>query len=304
MFELSIIVCTYNREKFLPECLNSVALQQLEKNNFELVIVNNNCTDNTDNICKKFLAQHPELNITYVVEMEQGLSHARNRGIQEANAKYLTFIDDDAIAEVDFASNILTLFENYPDAVACGGKVLAKFEGKVPAWRNRFSDSLYFSHYDPGNRLFKYSGNSYPIGCNMTFRSDFFEKHASFNPELGRKGKSGAGFEEKEVFAKIRALNFDYYYDPNQIVQHQIDIFRTQKPYTTKLSRGLGISMKKMYCQQTISYSCAKAFFIIIAKFFAALILAFGYLFLGKPAVSRQLISFRWLVILGFLSGK
>ncbi len=302
--KLSLIVCTYNREKFLLDCLESVARQQVDKDDFELIMVNNNSSDSTEAICHQFIENHPELNCSYFMESKQGLSHARNRGILEAKGAIITFIDDDAIAEPDFVSNILRFFEQHPEAVACGGKVLAKFETKAPKWRNRFSDSLYFSHYDKGNKPFQYKGNAYPIGCNMSFKAELFDDLVSFDPELGRKGNSGAGFEEKAVFLAIRQKGLPYYYDPSQVVMHQIDDFRCEQPYTTKLSRGLGISHRKMSCINGNFWLCSRAFIIILFKFGAAFVLALGYLLAGKWAVARQLIWFRWLVIKGFLTGK
>lgn len=302
--ELSLVVCTYNREKFLLDCLESVSRQLVDNSRFELILVNNKSTDSTADICANFMEQHTDLNYYYFLEEKQGLSHARNRGIQESKGRIITFIDDDAIAEPDFIQNILEFFTQYPSATACGGKVLAKFETKPPKWRNRFSDSLYFSHYEKGEKLFQYKGNDYPIGCNMSFKADLFNEQVTFDPDLGRKGKSGAGFEEKAVFQTIRDLGLAYFYDPKQVVLHQIDDFRCEKPYTTKLSRGLGISHRKMSCDNGNFVSCMKSFITILFKFGAAIILAIGYLFLGKPAVSKQLIWFRWLVILGFLKKK
>ncbi|MEZ4935384.1 MAG: glycosyltransferase [Saprospiraceae bacterium] len=71
---VSVIICTYNREKFLPDSLDSVAAQQADKNAFELVVVNNNCTDRTDDIVRQFIEKHPDLKVTYVVEMKKDLS--------------------------------------------------------------------------------------------------------------------------------------------------------------------------------------------------------------------------------------
>ncbi len=303
-FDLSLVVCTYNREKFLLDCLDSIASQTLERDRFELIIVNNKSTDSTADICDRFMKKTTELNTFYFLEEKQGLSHARNRGIQEAKGRIITFIDDDAIAQSDFLERILQFFEEYPNATACGGKVLAKFETKAPKWRNKFSDSLYFSHYDKGDQLFQYKGNDYPIGCNMSFKASFYAEDVAFDPNLGRKGKSGAGFEEKAVFQTLRERGLAYYYDPKQVVQHQIDDFRCEKPYTTKLSRGLGISHRKMNCDHGNIWLCLMSFVSIIFKFGASILLAIAYLFLGKPAVSKQLIWFRWLVILGFLTKK
>ncbi len=301
---LSIIICTYNREKFLRDSLESIARQTADLAAYELVIVNNNSTDATDAICRNFLAQHPDLRATYVIEKQQGLSYARNRGIREAQGQFITYIDDDAIAEPEFVERILAFFHEHPEAVAVGGKVLARFESRPPAWNNPYSASLFFSHYDKGDRLFQYNGKGYPIGCNMTFRRDFFDRHGAFDTELGRKGKGGLGGEEKELFGRLIRAGLPYYYDPRQVVHHQIDDFRQEYPYTHKLARGLGYSHRRLYCSHGFSWSCLRALLLILAKLGAAILLATGYLLRGRLAVSRHLIWYRWQVVKGFLVGR
>lgn len=300
MVIVSVIVCTYNREKFLPDCLESIARQTADAASFELLIINNNSTDGTDAICRRFIADHPGLNVRHFIESRQGLSFARNRGIREAQGTYLTYIDDDAVAEPDLVEKIMAFFDSHPDAWATGGRVLARFEAGPPAWINPFSDSLFVSHYDQGSRQFRYRGGGYPIGCNMSFRKSFFEKYGAFDTELGRKGKGGLGGEEKEVFGRLAHHGLPYYYDPEQVVHHQIDAFRTEKPYMTRLARGLGESYQKMYCKNGFSISCLKMFFVLLFKFGGALILAGFYLLKGRAAVSRHLIWFRWMVFKGF----
>ncbi len=299
---LSVCICTYNREKFLPDALESIAGQTASLADYELLIVNNNSTDNTDAICRQFIDRHPGLHVRYLIETRQGLSHARNRGIAEARGRYLTFIDDDAVAKPDFVEQVIRFFKSHPAAVAAGGRVLARFERERPDWFNPYSASLFFSHYDKGDQLFQYEGRGYPIGCNMSFRHDFLEESGGFDTELGRKGKDGIGAEEKAVFARMIEENLPYYYDPSQVVYHQIDEFRTQPPYTRKLARGLGETHHKLYCKDGFSTACIQAHLLMWLKFFAALLLALSYLVQGRPAVSRHLIWYRWTVIKGFLS--
>ncbi len=298
---ISLIICTYNREKFLADSLNSIAAQDAAKEYFELIIVNNNSTDSTDEIVKQFIREHPALSITYVTEMAQGLSHARNRGIREAKGQYVSFIDDDAIAEPDFVSGLLRFFEARPDAVAVGGPILAKYESQAPRWANKYSISMFTGHYVRGDQPFRYTNLDYPRGSNMTMSKAFLEKHELyFDPELGRKGKDGAANEEKELFGAIRRLEGLFYYDPALVVHHQVDDFRLEFPYLVKLSKGLGRSQYITYRQRGW-FHLLIPLAIILFKFGAALVLAIGYLLIGRPAVAWHLLQFRWYVLMGFL---
>ena len=81
---ISIIICTYNREKYIGPLLESIAKNDYPKSEYEILLVDNNCTDNTHSICNMFAQQHADVKFRYVVEPEQGLSAARNKGIKEA----------------------------------------------------------------------------------------------------------------------------------------------------------------------------------------------------------------------------
>ena len=200
---ISFVIATYNREKFLPDCLESLAQQTADRSDYEVVIVDNNSTDGTEEICRRFIDRHPDLDVSYYKEGKQGLSHARNRGIAEANGDLISFIDDDGIAEEGFAEELLRFFRQHPEATAVGGKIIPRFESGPPAWNNPYSSQVFFAHYDRGDDLFEYRGKGYPFGCNMTIRKAFFSAYGDFDTHLGRKGKGGLGGEEKALFERM-----------------------------------------------------------------------------------------------------
>jgi len=104
---VSVIVCTYNREHYIERNLDSLSKQSLSVENYEIIIINNNSTDNTESICKSFIDNHPELQIASFNEHNQGHSYARNKGIQESKGEYLAFIDDDAFVDFYYTKNII-----------------------------------------------------------------------------------------------------------------------------------------------------------------------------------------------------
>ena len=93
---LSVILCTYNRDKYIYNVLKSLAENTLSPDQYEIVLVDNNCTDNTHSECDRFVKDFPEVTFRYFVETNQGLSHARNRGIRESKGDILVYVDDDA----------------------------------------------------------------------------------------------------------------------------------------------------------------------------------------------------------------
>ncbi len=301
---VSVVVCTYNREKFLPDCLRSLAAQQAAPATFEVLIVNNQSTDGTDDIARSFLRDHPHMQIRYMVEKKKGLSHARNRGLSESLGEVVTYIDDDAIATPGFVGHVQRFFAEHPDAAAVGGKVLARFEGPRPEWFNRYSASLFFSHYDPGDQPFRYGASEYPIGCNMSIRRTILQQAGGFDPKLGRKGKGGVGAEEKALFRYLHQEELPCYFDPSQVVYHQIDKERTEPAYTRKLALGLGQTHRLMYCSKGLTWSCLGILLMSLLKFEGALALALGYWIRGKGAVARHLVWYRWMVLKGLLTNS
>lgn len=300
---VSVIVCTFNREAFLPGVLESLARQTADPARYEIVIVNNNSTDGTDRLCRGFIVSHPELNTTYVTELQQGVSHARNRGIAEAKGLLLTYIDDDARATPELVEKVSAFFQRYGDAAAVGGRVLAVFEGDRPGWLNRFSASTFFSHYDRGDRPFRYTRrNGYPFGCNMSFRAEVLRRGDGFDPALGRRGKDAIGGEEKELLCRLIERDAPVYYDPELVVFHRIDQLRTERPYVRRLALGLGQTHRAMYCRSPFSVGCIRQLLLTLMKLAAAAGLALLYLCRGRPEVSRHLLWYRWMVLKGMFA--
>jgi glycosyltransferase involved in cell wall biosynthesis len=81
---ISCIVCTYNRQDFILQCLEALSLQSLAPKEFEVIVVDNRSKDKTAELVRGFIQDHPKVQMAYVLEEEQGLSFARNRGAKTA----------------------------------------------------------------------------------------------------------------------------------------------------------------------------------------------------------------------------
>lgn len=110
----SIIVPLYNKENYINDAISSILNQSYS--NFEVIIVNDGSTDNSK---YKVLAFDDE-RIKLINQENQGVSGARNKGIQFANGKYIAFLDADDKWKKDYLSNIVSLINEYPDAAAYG----------------------------------------------------------------------------------------------------------------------------------------------------------------------------------------
>jgi glycosyltransferase involved in cell wall biosynthesis len=100
---------------------------------FETILVDNNSSDNTKEIAERFTAQNSAPFLRYFFESKQGLSHARNRGIAEAQGEFILFTDDDVSPESDW---LATLYQSMTDndCDGAGGWIGPTWEIPPPKW--------------------------------------------------------------------------------------------------------------------------------------------------------------------------
>ena len=114
MAKLSIIVPMYNTEKYLKKCLTSIAGQSSD---IEVILVDDGSTDNTVAICKEFIAQDNRFNLISIPN--QGVAFARYIGIQNAQGKYLTFVDSDDYIDEAMYDDFIWFMDHNEDVSLC-----------------------------------------------------------------------------------------------------------------------------------------------------------------------------------------
>ncbi|MCQ2218823.1 MAG: glycosyltransferase [Paludibacteraceae bacterium] len=290
---VSFIICTYNRCEYIYKTLQKVAETSCDTNAYEIVVVNNNSTDNTELECTRFQKDYPNVGFNYIIEKNQGLSFARNRGMKESVGELLVFLDDDAYVEKDYLQNLLHHMDSHPDAMAFGGKITPLFEeGTEPQWLSKWTRS-WVSAIDLGAKIKLFKKKQYPIGANMGFRRECITECGEFDTKLGRSGKNMMGGEEKDFFFRIKAQNYNIYYFPDVAVQHIIPQHRTTKEYIRRYATGIGISENIRTKEK--SFLCYTSRIIEEAiKWCATLILWIQFLLCGEKTKGDALVLFRW----------
>jgi len=292
--KLSVIICAYNRELFLAKAVESLVQQDADKNEYEIIVIDNNSKDNSPAIVKALIEKHNDTNILYFLETKQGLSFARNRGIAEARGIYISFIDDDGMAAPDYVRNMLKAFEKYPGFDALGGKILPVYhQGSEPVWMSRYIDGI-VSKVDWGNEFGPFVKHKFPFGCNMAFRRNLFDEVCYFNTDLARS-------DDKFMFLTLREHGRHILYAPDIVVYHNIEATRTTREFVKKVSQHIGKNERVRLKDEPFATRIKKPFEYYF-KFAAAMMLAIGFLFSGKPSKGSYVILVRWWVMTGYYS--
>ncbi|HEY1482576.1 MAG TPA: glycosyltransferase, partial [Candidatus Acidoferrum sp.] len=131
---LTVILCTYNRCRSLPAALQSVAAQQLpDALEWEILVVDNNSTDQTSDVVSEFAQRNPPGRIRYLFEPRQGLSNARNAAIREARGEVIAFMDDDVTVD-PYWLQTLTVSLRAGEYTGAGGRILPPQDFQPPRW--------------------------------------------------------------------------------------------------------------------------------------------------------------------------
>ncbi|GHT03934.1 glycosyl transferase family 2 [Bacteroidia bacterium] len=297
--KFSIIICTYNRAEYLRKSLESAAKQDFPTEDFEILVVDNNSPDATETVCDDLMRQYP--NIRYFKEMRQGVSYGRNRGMNEAQGKFIAFVDDDETIRSNYVYKLNEFFKTCPQAELCSLPVVPVFEAEPPKWMSSFTMRLITGAYDKGTVVKQVSAKDYPGTGHAVFKRDLFLKYGAFNTALGRKGSSLMGAEDKDFFLRLIQNNVACYYVPMAPIYHHIAANKLTEDFFNRLTLAIGQServrtlsiSKKAYCKRLFSEAI---------KWAASFVLFVCYTVTFQIQKGIKLLQFRKNVTKGLLS--
>jgi len=193
----------------------------------------------------EFYASRIPSYVKIVIAEKYGLSHARNAGVKEARGDIVAFIDDDAVADEEWLRNLVKNYDD-PNVLGVGGLIKPVWENRRPIWFPEELDWVVGCSYKglPEEK----SEIRNPIGCNMSFRKEVFEKVGYFKSSLGRLGGRLIGSEEAEFSVNlIKSIpGSKIIYDPSAIVYHKVTKSRASLRYLIKRSFYEGVSKRLM----------------------------------------------------------
>lgn len=177
MNKFSIIVPIYNTEKYLKDCLDSLINQTYK--NLEIILIDDGSTDNGYMVYNEFIKRDTRMSI--IKKDNEGVSSARNIGIEHANGDYIMFVDSDDWLELDTIEKINHILEKHNECNLIIYNILHNQEQKFKNMNNKFFEKNEFENEI--SKLIKSEKINSP--CNKVYKLNIIKKHnINFDREL------------------------------------------------------------------------------------------------------------------------
>ncbi|MBD2504744.1 hormogonium polysaccharide biosynthesis glycosyltransferase HpsE [Anabaena azotica] len=245
MLDFTVAICTYNGAARLPLVLDKLK-EQIHTENFqwEIIVIDNNSTDNTSQIIFDYQANWPlSCSLNYFFEPKQGLAYARQCAVEKATGKLIGFLDDDNLPDANWVASAYDFGCKHPHAGAYGGRILANFEKNPPKDFKRIS--LFLALIDRGGNahIYERSKGVLPPAAGLVVRREVWLKNVPSKLFLvGRVNKSMLASEDLEALVYIQNAGWEIWYNPNMLMYHQIPNWRLERQYLISLVRGIGLA--------------------------------------------------------------
>lgn len=233
----SILIPTYNRCDSLVRALDSLQKLDFPRDRYEVIVVDNNCTDATPQVAQVYGAR-------YVTEPRLSFTVARRTGAEAALGKYLIYIDDDVTVEPQWLRAIVTAFEQDDKIGMVAGPIRGVYEQTPPDWVRR-QDPIMLSLYERDDE------HEPPacLGPNLSIRRTVFFQVGGFPPDtLGveSQGKPGTfeklyvGTGDSGISYAVRQAGYRIVYVPQAVVYHHIPPVRCTEAWWHSRYAGEG----------------------------------------------------------------
>lgn len=227
VMDMSIIIPTYNNAKILSRTLKSLRTLPISCGfEWELVVVNNNSTDNTDEVVRSYVECLP---IKLIFEGRQGTSVAKNTGINSSTGKLIVFTDDDVRPARDWLNVFWGGYCENPVGCFWGGPVISEFESEKPPWRLLRYAPPSVSGLDFGNQQKVIGRDQYFIGANWSCPRAAIVANGGFDVNMGlaASDKWVRVGEETDLMSRLRESGCQGIYLPQAINHHFVPAVKT-----------------------------------------------------------------------------
>ncbi|MBA4166756.1 MAG: glycosyltransferase family 2 protein [Chitinophagaceae bacterium] len=239
---ISVILCCYNSAARISKTLQSLACQQLiETHPYEVVLVNNNSSDNTAAVAaSEWKSYNTEVPLRIVDEPVAGLMHARKKGMDVAAYDFLVFCDDDNWLSAQYLKTALALLFQDNSIAACGGQGIPVFDSSKPDWFDEYAEAFASGPQSVRNS----NGRLLCLyGAGLTIRKkavqDLYRK--GFHSVLtGRKAGALSSGEDTELTNALVLAGYRLVYSPDLFFYHYMPAPRMNTGYLRRLFLSFG----------------------------------------------------------------
>lgn len=233
---LELVICTYNHAALLEQALGAIAQQQPPSLPWGVLVVNNNCTDHTDQVVQAAIAAGQIPHLRLVREPVQGLTPARLCGICQTTAPWVAFVDDDCHLQPDWVAQAMDFAAQHPTCGAFGGRVTLAWETPPPAY---VLDCAYaFAEQEQGPEV---KPVTWLVGAGMVVNRAALHTVGWTQQQFlaDRIGKTLVSGGDVEIALRL-ATRYGLWYTPHCQLLHQIPSHRTTLTYLLRINAGLG----------------------------------------------------------------
>ena len=227
--KVTVAIPTHNRAFYLNQTLDGLMLQDYENSQIEILVIDNNCTDNTKAVVEAY--NNSKILVRYIKETRQGLDHARNCAVEASTGDIIIFGDDDILVNPNWVSTMTAAFladsENKIGAV--GGEVIPVFPEGLPEWIKEWHAPLGFR-----KELGPLKPKDCPMGANLAFRKSVFASLGLFSTALDRSAGNYFSGGDSEMIRRVRSAGLEVWFSPDGAVKHQMPASRTTYKYVSK----------------------------------------------------------------------
>ncbi|HEV7596315.1 MAG TPA: glycosyltransferase [Gemmatimonadaceae bacterium] len=237
--QVSVVICTWNRARLLRKTLEQMTMLDISpETQWELIVVNNNCTDETDSVLKEFQKRLP---LVRLFEPTPGKSHAGNLAVKAAAGDYIVWTDDDVLVDRGWLAAYLDAFTEWPDASVFAGAIDPWFEEAPPPWLEKVFARVAnaYAALDHGSTGFAMTYDTYPYGANMALKRSAHLQEP-YDTRLGPRPNSGIRGEEMKIARALLSAGHTGRWVPEARVRHFIPPERHTLAYLREYYLGSG----------------------------------------------------------------